>query len=67
MRKRAFKRLHLLRETLWNLEAVQGAVDGYTMDSTVPGQCCNTVTNPALNQSGACEPRTTQCDTNQCH
>lgn len=67
MRKKTFKRLRLRRETLQRLEAVQGAADtggGYTVDTTAPGQCCPTVTNPPLVQSGACETRMSYCECN---
>jgi hypothetical protein len=67
MRRQTWRRLTLRRETLRGLETVLPAnvAGGISQDTTQPGTCCATYTNPSLAQSGACE--SLQCDTVRCH
>jgi len=69
MKKKTWKRLWLRRETLRSLQTVRPAkvAGGVSEDTTQPGTCCATYTNPTLVQSGACGTDSVQCDTVRCH
>ena len=67
--KRRIRRLSLRRETIRALgpDRLRSARLAGAALSDIPAACTNTVTNPSQNLSGVCEPRSVQCDTNQCH
>jgi hypothetical protein len=68
--KRRIPRLQLRRETIRDLGSdplrAMAPAGGVVAPTTDPWTCTNTVTNPPLQASGFCAPRTNQCESELC-